>query len=510
MTNQIACTRSQISTANSPPADAQAGSASTKNYMPAIGCTTSAAATSKPQTAPKKGGRVMKVLTAGKMKDQKATEGQDQQALPLNTAALPEAQSTEAQAVTDKVDSMKATQHAGQTPLDNVLPLFKDGSKASAQAITTASGDQCILKRKSEVEDDNNEYALGANSFSPLLKLTEPQTKKMRNSQQEEHKEDQESDEDKAEMQCLSPSPLDGEGVEEYDDYDEEAVEVITYHSNVDRDEDLSLVMDPGISAAAPYQARDQSFLRAPNTQIAPPSSDLALMFTPTSSLNIITATAKDDGSVSIYKEFMGSFEPHSIPPQHIFHNYDLEQINTLFRSQAPGDILIIMWGLEYKDLTYTTEARIKATIKTFFQMENLTLHITLPSPPLLYKAKGPTLLKVQKFMEDHTGTPFMFYVQGLSLKMKDTLIHEGFLPTTLSSYQVLDASDFVTDFAFTIDGVSAPPNEQGQQLVEKIVKDKLYQSPAVQAFLQAHHDAIDPLIPINKIPSLIILSLEA
>ncbi|KAK0473527.1 hypothetical protein EDD18DRAFT_1117352 [Armillaria luteobubalina] len=420
-----------------------------------------------------------------------------------------------------------------QEPLDIDPLLSEKGGSIPTQDSATTGNDQCVLKQKSEIEDDEKEYAPGTNSFSLLLKLMEPLAKKMRNSHQEENEDDQEIEKDKDKKQCLSPSPSNTEGVEDYDDYDDEIVEVITClhtlrvnvprvtasyavaiattlpadpftqclpdHLDGDRDVDSSPVTEPGMSTAVPYKAQDQSFLGAPDTQPAPPSSDLALMFAPTSSLNITPAAAnKDDGSISIYKEFTGSFEPHSIPPQHVFHNYDLEQINMLFRTQVPGNILIIMWGLEYKDLTYMTEARIEATIKTFFQRENLMLQIAPPSPPPSYKAKGPTLPKAQKFVEDHTGTPFTFYVHKLSPKMKDTLLHEGFLPTTLNSYQVLDASDFITDFIFTIDGI------------KKIIKDKLYQSLAIRSFLQVHHNAIDPSVPINEIPSLVILSLEA
>ncbi len=52
------------------------------------------------------------------------------------------------------------------------------------------------------------------------------------------------------------------------------------------------------------------------------------------------------------------------------------------------------------------------------------------------------------------------------------------------------------------------PPTEQGQKLVEKLLKDKLYTMNEVGSFLRIHQDTIDLEIPDNQVPSKVILSL--
>ncbi|PBK66455.1 hypothetical protein ARMSODRAFT_652785 [Armillaria solidipes] len=240
------------------------------------------------------------------------------------------------------------------------------------------------------------------------------------------------------------------------------------------------------------------------------PASELAMMVAPTSSSNHTPSPMNGGQSVTILREYAGSFGPHSIPPQHIFHNCDGGQVAELFGTQEPGDILIIVWGLEHRHLTYTTEVKIEATLRAYFANHRISIEIAPPTLPASHRAKGPVPPNAQKFIDDHTGTPFTFYIRGLTVERKAEILQENFLPTSLDSYLVLDASDFVTDFVFTIDGLNAQPDEQGQKIVEKLIKDKLYTSHEVWSFLHSHHDAIGPNYPVDKIPSLVILSLEA
>ncbi|KAK0484264.1 hypothetical protein EDD18DRAFT_1361559 [Armillaria luteobubalina] len=257
--------------------------------------------------------------------------------------------------------------------------------------------------------------------------------------------------------------------------------------------------------AASPYVPQAN-----PPTLTNPPDQDLVMMFTLTmaSNQNIPTASRKDS-LVIIHTEFCEHFSPHSILLQHIFHNCDSSQITTLFSTRQPGDILIIVWGLEYHNFTCATETRIGATLRAFFPNQEFNLQIVLPCPPPSYHTKGPLSPTVQRFITDHMGTPFMFYICGLTPKMKVAILCKNFLLTSLDSYQILDVSDFVIDFVFMIDSLNAPSDEQGQKLVEKMIKDQLYMTSAIWTFLLNHHDTIDPSYPAADILALIILSLE-
>ncbi|KAK0501121.1 hypothetical protein EDD18DRAFT_1102070 [Armillaria luteobubalina] len=169
---------------------------------------------------------------------------------------------------------------------------------------------------------------------------------------------------------------------------------------------------------------------------------------------------------------------------------YTWEQINNIFSSQKSRDILIIVWGMECKNLAYSTE-------------------IAPPIPPPTYHMKGQVPSDYQPFIQDHTGTPFTFYVRGLEEEEKALILKEVFIPTNHDLYIVLDAKDFVTNFVFTINDINTAPNTIGQSMVEKLIKDKFYVLQKVWSFLMKHHNAIDPTIPADEVPALVILSLE-
>lgn len=65
---------------------------------------------------------------------------------------------------------------------------------------------------------------------------------------------------------------------------------------------------------------------------------------------------------------------------------------------------------------------------------------------------------KEQPFLKDHMGTPFTFYIWGLSKGQKAKLLNAMVIPTNFKTYLILDPVDFILDFAFTIDGLNAPP----------------------------------------------------
>lgn len=112
--------------------------------------------------------------------------------------------------------------------------------------------------------------------------------------------------------------------------------------------------------------------------------------------------------------------------------------------------------------------------------------------------------------MKDHMGTPFTFYVRGLSDNQKAKILPDAVIPTNFEMYLILDPANFISDFAFTINGLTAPPSEQGQKIVEKLLKDKLYTTNKVWSFLSTHHDAIPPLVKDDEVLSRVILSLVA
>ncbi|KAK0209795.1 hypothetical protein IW262DRAFT_1302063 [Armillaria fumosa] len=170
---------------------------------------------------------------------------------------------------------------------------------------------------------------------------------------------------------------------------------------------------------------------------------------------------------------------------QDIDEDEDIHIVTTKSR-----DILIIVWGMECKNLVYSTE-------------------IAPPIPPLTYHMKGQVPFDYQPFIQDHTGTPFTFYVRGLEEEEKALILKEVFIPTNHDLYIVLDAKDFVTNFVFTINDINTAPNTIGQSMVEKLIKDKFYVLQKVWSFLMKHHNAIDPTIPADEVPSLVILSLE-
>ncbi|KAK0481335.1 hypothetical protein IW261DRAFT_1418436 [Armillaria novae-zelandiae] len=140
------------------------------------------------------------------------------------------------------------------------------------------------------------------------------------------------------------------------------------------------------------------------------------------------------DFEITIFRKHAESYDPHSIPADHIFLNYSRHLGRTLYNDQRQGDILLVQ---------------------------------------------------------------------------KNQLLKDTIVPTNLDTYIILDPSNFVTDFTFTIDGLAVPPMEQGQLSVAKLVKDRLYASTRVWNFLHAHHDAIGPETPEDEIPAQVIMSLE-
>ncbi|KAK0433682.1 hypothetical protein EV421DRAFT_1376188 [Armillaria borealis] len=257
------------------------------------------------------------------------------------------------------------------------------------------------------------------------------------------------------------------------------------------------------------------SSLFAPNpfrTSTTPPSqpsqgsSNFAQMFAPTTSAGHSLPERQYSPPITILGEHAGSYGPHTIAPHHVFLNYCPDQIDTLYSAQQPGDILIIIWGKEYRHLTMASEYKLEAMLKTYFQGEQVDFKIAVPHP----REEQPLGGYQNRANKDHTGAPFPFYIRGLTPEQKARILDDAFIPTNFDSYIIMDPSDFITDFAFTVDGVDAPPTIQGQRLVEKLVKDKIYASNRVWTFLRTHHDAVGPAIPHERIPAMVITSMEA
>ncbi|KAK0222654.1 hypothetical protein EDD85DRAFT_796184 [Armillaria nabsnona] len=368
------------------------------------------------------------------------------------------------------------------------------------QDVMTPMSTTRLLKQKSETDDNEANFVPGPNPFVPLFAKTEPVLKKVRSNKQGEEDEGDDLDEyqEEEEMQCMSShAPSDTGDTEEQIESDDDTIEISmvphTLMANAPRnDARLAATMTadhsldpfarrlPGFAdgenenasllhtglhlpAQAPPLPNAPTWHKDPQVFVNRTAPDLAEMFAlMMSSSHIATHTTRGDQHVTIHREFTGTFGPHSIPPQHVFHNYDCIQVQTLFSTRQPGNILIIVWGLEHRNLTYATEARIEVTLKAFFLNKTLTLQIAPPCPPPSHCIKGPLPPNAQSFIVNHTGTPFTFYVCGLTAKMKAEIICKNFLPTSLDLYQILDADDFVTDFVFTIDDLSAPPDDQG------------------------------------------------
>ncbi|PBK88960.1 hypothetical protein ARMGADRAFT_1084067 [Armillaria gallica] len=281
-------------------------------------------------------------------------------------------------------------------------------------------------------------------------------------------------------------------------------------HKVDNSDDELPPQLSYHLSVQAPNPVFEPAIHGSPQPFFNSATPDLAMMFMPTMSSNLAVMPTRGNHSMTIHREFTGTFGPHSILLQHIFHNCDSAQVNSLFSTQEPGNILIVVWGMKYQNLTYVMETRIKVTIWALLPNGKFMLKIAPPCTLLSHRVKGPLLPNAQKFIVDHTGTLFTFYVCGLIPDLKAEILREVFILTNLDSYQILNASNFVTDFVFMIDRVSALPDDQGQKIVEKLIKDKLYQSATVWSFLQTHHDTIPLSFPIAEIPLLVILSLEA
>ncbi|KAK0472701.1 hypothetical protein IW261DRAFT_1424055 [Armillaria novae-zelandiae] len=460
---------------------------------------------------------------------------------------LEEKRGTEANAETEEMIPNESQQ--GDT---NMRPGNND-TTAPKSPVTPQSLPH-FKKRKSEIEEDMEPYYPRGNTFFPLLQDDVPATKKPRNGLPEVPMEEfEESDgDDTLSTRQMSQTPSQNEEAEEQDDDmagDDDAVQkvptarILKVHApkavaKPVADYEHAIPMDPFARRLPGHEGNNQEttqVFRLPHSlqPQAPPSmyapavtpevgmysskatrgqqpSELAQMVAPMAFATRTAQTARDGYSIIVYREQAGTYGPHTIPPQHIFHNYEWTQVTNLFSSQEEGNILIIVWGMEYKNLTYSTEAKIEATLKEFFENDKLNIQIAPPTPPPTYHLKGPIPPSHQPFIHDHTRTPFTFYVWGLEPEEKAWILKEIFLPMNHDSYLILDARDFVTNFVFTIDGINATPDELGQSTVEKLIKDKLYPSQKVWTFLTNHHDAIDTAIPADEIPVLVILSLKA
>ncbi|KAK0467572.1 hypothetical protein IW261DRAFT_1426506 [Armillaria novae-zelandiae] len=438
-------------------------------------------------------------------------------------------------------------------PDDMIQPTTSDAEECVTDPPTTPKPLPHFKKRKSEVEEDTEAYEPGTNTFFPLLQVGEPAVKKACNELVEETTEDFEgSDEDDGmNTRQASLAPSQDEAMEGTDDGidDDDEVHIVTTvrtlkvnapkavakptpppeHTMLTdpfvrrlpghEEHGKSANADPGKTCLLMPRAPPSTYAQAAMTDDGLPSSnakrgnppsELALMVAPTAFAHHMVQPARNRFSVSIYQEQAGMHEPHSIPPQHIFHNCEWTQVTDLFSSQKDGDILIVIWGMEYRNLAYSTEVKIEATLKEYFKNDALNIQITPPVPPPAYQMKGPPPSNHQPFIQDHMGTPFTFYVRGLEPDEKAQILKETFIPTSQDSYLILDATDFVTDFIFTIDGINADPDQTGQSTVEKLLKDRLYTSQKVWSFLANHHDAINLTIPADEIPALVILWLEA
>ncbi|KAK0474374.1 hypothetical protein IW261DRAFT_1649974 [Armillaria novae-zelandiae] len=472
--------KSLASVANDPPtAGTTSGNASARGCTSISGKIIIPVTRNKTTAAPKKGGRGQKA--ANTKKEPMPQEESDTEMDKPNT--LPDQ-------VTDEDDHVSASEAGEGTSADNApaMEVHKDFVSISGETTDTDTQDNFqsevstttvkdmdtlrstnrLYKQKSEMIEDEPPFTPGLNSFVPLFDTQEPVTKKAKQTEKEEEWQNEQLDDYEKEYQQDHP-PQDtstneacGQGSNDIMPT-KEPIQPRALVVKAPRQDTRYAEINISEEPIDPFVRQLPAPIMSPN-QAAPPSLvpanlhdlDIAMMFAPTMMSSQTTSTMfRDKSQVIIHTEFNGLLPPHSIAPQHVFHNYDSKQIANLFSLRKPGDILIIVWGLEY-------------------------------------------------------CTPFTFYVHGLEPKMKAEILQEGFLPTSLDLYQILDANNFVTDFVFTIDGLNVPPDEMGHRLVEKMAKDQLYMMNAVWAFLSNHHDAIDPSIPAADVLLLIILSLEA
>ncbi|KAK0429539.1 hypothetical protein EV421DRAFT_1914487 [Armillaria borealis] len=269
------------------------------------------------------------------------------------------------------------------------------------QDVMTPTSTTHLLKRKSETDDEAN-FVPGPNPFIPLFAKTEPVVKKARSNEQGEEDEGDDLDEyqEEEEMQHVHPhhppvitfrktkltvqtsshAPSDTGDTEEQIESDNDTIEIsmvpCTLMVNAPRnDARLAATMTadhpldpfarrlPGFAdgenenasllhtgshlpAQAPPLPHAPTWHKDPQVFVNRTAPDLAEMFAPTtSSSHTATPTTRGDQPITIHREFTGTFGPHSIPPQHVFHNYDSTQVRTLFSTRQPGDILIIDQG---------------------------------------------------------------------------------------------------------------------------------------------------------------------
>ncbi|KAK0245036.1 hypothetical protein EDD85DRAFT_943432 [Armillaria nabsnona] len=175
--------------------------------------------------------------------------------------------------------------------------------------------------------------------------------------------------------------------------------------------------------------------------------------------------------NLQIYEWPVPRYPPHSISPQVVFENYSIAQIEKLYRTRTPSDILIILYNKGFADITLSTTSTIQNILKVYFR--NLNLPNQVAKPYLIVPLSPPHHM------------PFIFYGRGLAEDQKKQILREAFLPTTMELLLFLDPDDFVMDFALTINGFNLPSTEEEQRIVEKLLKDALYHNPKVFTFLQ-------------------------
>ncbi|KAK0477656.1 hypothetical protein IW261DRAFT_1565968 [Armillaria novae-zelandiae] len=544
---RIPRTRSQTMPPSGTATNVRVSSAGTRQHMHNSGETNDDTTTPKLKvslTRKAKSTKIDNVTTAGAEDVPKATVTHENQKMiptatanttpPLNGVPQGDGEGKKAVEAEKRVNEVMAG--TAQTQDSN----HEDGSPPDTNPVVATTRSP---KRKPEDDEDDDAFVPGQNQFTPLLKTTAPPSKRARSNLPDDQVTEtaEEGTDELEEMYATQEMEWDEEDAQGDEQKTNppsamsltakapKATAIVTPipppmiispfakrlpDDNVDDGVAPTPPQHVRIPLLAPVAARvtpvtgELSTPQRPRQGPTVPS--LAMMVAPVPSAIQTPQQQQGLQTVTIYREHVGMTEPHTISPQHVFHNYCWEQINDLLSSPDPNDILIVVWGLEFRNLTSTTEQRIENALKAYFETEDLGLQIALPSPPPSYYTKERTAHNAQPFTADHTGTPLPFYVCGLSKEQRAEVLDAEMITTNMDSYIVLDPTDFITDFVFTIDGLNAPSDIQGQRLVEKILKDKLYTTPKVWTFLQSHHDAIDASIPPEDIPFLVILSLEA
>lgn len=85
--------------------------------------------------------------------------------------------------------------------------------------------------------------------------------------------------------------------------------------------------------------------------------------------------------NLQIYEWLVPRYPPHSISPQVVFENYSIAQIEKLYGTRTPGDILIILYNKGFTNITSSTTSTIQNILKVYFHNLNLPIQVAKPYP---------------------------------------------------------------------------------------------------------------------------------